>query len=123
MYGVPQGEYEHLSVSNKNEASTCYSPDHDSMDYGEKLTANHNMLKDLLQIVDSKIANKKSIKTSQVPKNPKEKETISSKVTEKVEMQSNKLSEKMLAVREKLKDIITFINSDVEQKNEKKVVQ
>ena len=62
MYGVPQGEFEYLSGSGKNEGSTSHCPDFDSMDYGEKLTANHNMLKDLLQIVDSKIAHKKSVK-------------------------------------------------------------
>ena len=43
-----------------------------------------------------------------------------------VEVKGKKLEEKMFAVREKLKDIISFINKDGEEKNEKndkKVVQ
>ena len=43
-----------------------------------------------------------------------------------VEVKGKKLEEKMFAVREKLKDIISFINKDGEEKsdkNDKKVVQ
>ena len=46
-------------IDSKEQSTTFNSIGFEKMDYGEKLAVNHNMLKELLQVVDSKILEKK----------------------------------------------------------------
>lgn len=50
--------YSTLHYNGKDDNSTLNSPSFDELDYGEKLIANHNILKDLILVVDNKIAGK-----------------------------------------------------------------
>ena len=49
----------YTDIVSKNQSTTFHSVGFEKMDYGEKLAVNHNMLKELLQVVDSKILEKK----------------------------------------------------------------